>query len=63
MKVHKRDITKRSTVCGIEYEKVRKWGDFIVKQTVGHWKKVTCKNCIKKKSYYETRANRKIWKT
>ena len=56
--IHKSHATKRKTVCGIKYDGVKDMGDFINNQIAGHWKKVTCKNCIKKRKYYESRANR-----
>ena len=58
-KLHKKHARRRETVCGLEYDKREDWSDFVINQTVGHWDKVTCKNCIRDRKYYEKRINRK----
>lgn len=53
MKIHKTDIDLRQTVCGLKYDTRENMAEFLTKQIAGHWRRVTCKVCIKKRKKYE----------
>lgn len=53
MKVHKTHARLRQTVCKIKYDDVNNLFDFVFNHCAGHWRRVTCKNCIKNKDSYE----------
>ena len=60
---HKKHATKRETVCGIEYDDMMEVKNYnlekFLNRLAGHWRRVTCKNCHKKRDYYEKRQNRR----
>ena len=45
--LHKKHASKRETVCGIKYDNTI-MHKFVMNQLAGHWRRVTCKNCLKK---------------
>ena len=49
MKIHKKHPNERKTICNIEYDSITNLGQFVQDQLAGHWRRVTCKNCLKKK--------------
>ncbi len=49
---HKKHARERNTVCGIKYDNTV-MHKFIPEQLVGHWRKVTCKRCLKLRDNYE----------
>jgi hypothetical protein len=46
--IHKKHPRERQTWCGIKYDDTI-MHKFIPNQLAGHWRKVTCKNCLKLK--------------
>lgn len=50
---HKKHPKARKTWCGIEYDRMMDIKNYdpevFIKRIVGHWKKVTCKRCLKQK--------------
>lgn len=44
--IHKKHANERKTVCGILYDNTI-MHKFIPNQLAGHWRRVTCKNCLK----------------
>lgn len=60
MKIHKSHARWRQTVCKIKYDDVTDLGDFVRNNLVGHWRRVTCVNCIKNRAIYE--KSLRAWK-
>ena len=50
--LHKSHARERKTVCGINYDNTI-MHNFIPNQLVGHWRRVTCKRCLKLKRKYK----------
>ena len=50
---HKNHIRLRETVCGIEYDTIENLWDFVINHRAGHWRRVTCKTCLKRRKDYE----------
>jgi len=46
---HKSHPRDRKTWCGLTYDREKEMADFIVNYVVGHWRRVTCKNCLKQR--------------
>jgi len=44
--IHMKHANERRTVCGIKYDNTI-MHKFIPNQLAGHWRRVTCKNCLK----------------
>lgn len=44
--MHKSHANERKTVCGVKYDNTI-MHEFIPNQLAGHWRRVTCKRCLK----------------
>lgn len=49
--IHKKHPNERKTFCGLSYDR-KEMSEFIMNNLAGHWKKVTCKNCLKLKNEF-----------
>jgi len=49
--IHMQQARKRETVCGIKYDNTI-MHQFIPNQLGGHWRRVTCKRCLKLRDKY-----------
>jgi len=56
---HKSHAKERQTICGIKYDNTI-MHEFIPNQLVGHWRRVTCKKCLKRKVLYEKELKSKL---
>jgi len=52
-KIHKSHARWRETVCGIRYDNFKSLTDVVRHYLAGHWRRVTCKNCLKNRKRYE----------
>ncbi len=48
MAIHKKHPRNRKTMCNINYDDIKDLGQFVQDQLAGHWRRVTCKNCLNK---------------
>ena len=51
--IHKKSAIHRATICGLGYDERKDLGKFVTKNLTGHWKRVTCKRCLKCRNAYE----------
>ena len=49
MIIHKSTARHRRTVCNLWYSDRKNMIDFIKYKLAGHWRRVTCKNCLKQR--------------